>query len=81
VLLAPETGPLDGTAERCAAQGLDVSTLGLAIVVGCSPVEIGVLRRAVDARVAAISTHGGLRALIRALKEGIPDLGLMPTGT
>jgi carbamoyl-phosphate synthase large subunit len=80
VVLAPETDLLDGISERCAASDLDVSALGLAIVVGCSPADTGALRRAVDARVGAISTHGGLRALIHALKEGIPDLALMPAG-
>jgi carbamoyl-phosphate synthase large subunit len=81
VLLAPGTEALDRTLERCAPEDLDVSALGLALVLGRSRAEIGVLRRAVDARVAGISTHGGLRALIHALKEGIPDLALMPSGT
>jgi carbamoyl-phosphate synthase large subunit len=66
------------TLDRCDPEDLDVSTLGLVIVLGRSRAEIGILRRAVDARVAAISTNGSLRALMHALEEGIPDLGLMP---
>jgi carbamoyl-phosphate synthase large subunit len=69
------------TLDRSAPEELDVSALGLAIVLGRSQPEISLLRRAVDARVATISTRGSLRALIRALREGIPDLGLMPTET
>lgn len=79
-VLSPETEPLDDVLDYCAPEDLEVSNVGLAIVPGRSPAEIALLRRAVDARVAGISTHGGLRALLHALQEGIPDLTLLPAG-
>jgi carbamoyl-phosphate synthase large subunit len=80
IVVAPAPHSPDLSVEAVAPADVDVSTLGLAIVLGRSRAEIGVLRRTVDARVAAISTRGGLLALVRALQEGIPDLSLMPTG-
>jgi carbamoyl-phosphate synthase large subunit len=81
IVPGPGTDSPEAPAEVVAPEDLDVSTVSLAIVLGRSRAEIGVLRRAVDARVGGISTHGGLLALIRALKEGIPDLALMPSGS
>ncbi|HEY8684874.1 MAG TPA: hypothetical protein VIO57_04635, partial [Chloroflexota bacterium] len=80
IVLGPGTDSPASWAPVVAPEDLDVSTLGLVVVLGRSRGEIGVLRRAVDARVAGISTHGGLLALIRALNEGVPDLALMPSG-
>jgi carbamoyl-phosphate synthase large subunit len=80
IVTGPGTDSIQTSVETVAPEDLDVSTLGLVIVLGRSRAEIGVLRRAVDARVAGISTGGGLYALMRALHEGIPDLGLVPSG-
>jgi carbamoyl-phosphate synthase large subunit len=72
IIVAPHT-PLDGqVALACAPREVDVSELGLAIVLDRSPEEIALLRRAVDAGVLYISTHGGLRGLALALREGEP---------
>ncbi len=62
--------------DRCAAAEVDVSQLGLVIALGQSPDELALLRRAIDAGVPYISTTGGLRGLMLALREGVPDLRL-----
>jgi hypothetical protein len=57
---------------------VDASTLSLAIVLGRSDEEIGLLRRCIDLSVPVVSTAGALRGLELALEEGIPDLTLQP---
>jgi len=62
--------------DRCAAAEVDVGQLGLVVALGQSPEELALLRRAIDAGVPYISTTGGLRGLMLALREGVPDLRL-----
>ncbi len=62
--------------QRCAAAEVEVGQIGLVIALGQSPDELALLRRAIDAGVPYISTTGGLRGLMLALREGVPDLGL-----
>jgi len=62
--------------QRCAAAEVEVGQLGLVVALGQSPDELALLRRAIDAGVPYISTTGGLRGLMLALREGVPDLGL-----
>jgi hypothetical protein len=51
----------------------------MAIVLGRSPDDIGLLRRAVDAGVPIVTTQGGVRSLVRALQEGVPNLFPLPS--
>ncbi|MGH2408843.1 MAG: hypothetical protein ACRDGS_00605, partial [Chloroflexota bacterium] len=53
---------------------VDVSSLGMAIVLAHSAAGMRLIRRAVDAGVPYISTAGGVRGMIHALEEGMPDL-------
>ncbi len=62
--------------HRCSAAEVEVGQLGLVVALGQSPDELALLRRAIDAGVPYISTTGGLRGLMLALREGVPDLGL-----
>ncbi len=75
-ILSPDTPASQASVERIPPADLDVPSLALVIVLGRTRSEIGVLRRAADTGVGAVSTHGGLRALQRALDEGVPDLSL-----
>lgn len=53
---------------------VDPSILGLAVVLGRSSADMETLRRMVVANAPIITTLGGVRGLIRALADGIPDL-------
>jgi carbamoyl-phosphate synthase large subunit len=65
-------------APEVSADGVVVEDLGVAVVLGRSEDEIALLRRAVSARIPCITTDGGLRALLLALKEGPPRLEVEP---
>jgi carbamoyl-phosphate synthase large subunit len=54
----------------------DITKLGMAVVLGRSDEELATLRKAVSAGVPTVTTTGGLQALILALSEGEPDLGV-----
>jgi carbamoyl-phosphate synthase large subunit len=73
LLVAPDM-KLQPHALECTANEVLVADLGMAIVLGRSPDEVGLLRRCVSAGVPYVSTAGGLRALLTALDEGVPCL-------
>ncbi|PZS05425.1 MAG: carbamoyl-phosphate synthase large subunit, partial [Chloroflexi bacterium] len=53
---------------------VDVSALGLAIVLGRTPDDVTLLRRIVARGIPYLSTRGGVRGLEMALREGAPHL-------
>jgi hypothetical protein len=68
VLAAPDT--YDEWGPHCSPGDVNVSELGLAIILGRSADELSLLRRCVDVGVPYVTTSGGLRAMYLALEEG-----------
>jgi carbamoyl-phosphate synthase large subunit len=60
----------EGKLPRLSPSDVDVTSLGMAVVLGRTPDDLQLLRRCVDAGTPYISTVGGLRALTLALAEG-----------
>jgi carbamoyl-phosphate synthase large subunit len=60
----------EGKLPRLSPSDVDVTTLGMAVVLGRTSDDLRLLRRCVDAGTPYISTVGGLRALTLALAEG-----------
>jgi carbamoyl-phosphate synthase large subunit len=72
--LPPFGGPMNRAPTACAPGDIDVTCLGMVIVLSRSDDDLALLRRAVDAGVPHVTTSGGLRGLALALEEGEPCL-------
>jgi len=55
-----------------------VRQLALLVALGRSPEELSLLQKAIAARVPVVTTAGGLRGLVAALREGRPQLDVEP---
>ena len=68
--LVASPGTVAGDVEPREEEDVDVTTLGMAVVLGREPDDLALLRRCVNAGTPYISTPGAARGLLLALDEG-----------